>query len=334
MIFRNVELHNIAGITELWNGSLQLQRVPEDVRLCLNPAAQERALHAANAEIRFVCDSPKAKITLSSPAGSGQFLVGHGTFLSPSGFPVSGSKLTIELEIPENLRCLKPEQADDLAFDPRVFRILLPNQPIIFFEAEGDNLRPPAPEQLPSLRYLAYGTSITEGGCATSPHLAYVAQAARRLGADLLNLGMSGSCQCEKEMADHIAGRTDWHIATLALSVNMMEFSVEEFSKRVNYAVNTIAGADTTRPVACITLFPYFTGACTNHEAEEDKAARFRQELRDAVAHCPHPNVHLIEGAEILDQLDGLTADVIHPSDYGMMRMGENLAERLAKLLP
>lgn len=331
MIFKNVELHNIVEVEEQWNGTVLPKRVPESVRACLNPGARGRSVACANAEIRFVCDGP-ARVTLSSEAGR-SFNVAYGTFLSPTVYPLSGAELTYELSIPDNLRQLKPEFAKGLAFDPRVIRILLPRTTVAFRGVEGTNVRPPTADEVPELRYLSYGTSITEGGSSTSPHLAYVAQTARILGADLVNLGMSGSCHAEKEMADYIAGRRDWQIATLELSVNMMGFEVDEFRRRIAYMVDTVAGADTTRPVACITLYPYFNGCSANHVGDEAKTAAFRQALRDVVAASPHPNVHLIEGLDLLDRVDGLSADMIHPSDHGMVRMADNLAARLRKLL-
>ncbi len=44
-------------------------------------------------------------------------------------------------------------------------------------------------------------------------------------------------------------------------------------------------------------------------------------------------NVHLIEGTDILTDIRGLTFDLIHPSDNGMIQMGRNLAEKLKQLL-
>lgn len=332
MIFRNVELHNIAEVKENWGGSFQLQRVPESVRACLNPGAQQRSLYARNAEIRFLSNSPKVRITLSSSCPD-YFQVYFGSFLDRKSYPVSGEPVTLELERPEHLRNLKPQYREGYDFDPDVFRVFLPNRIINLHGIEGDNIRPPQPKQVPSKRYLAYGTSITEGGCASVSYLSYIALTARSLGLDLINLGMSGSCHAEPEMADYIAGRTDWDVATLALSVNMRGFETEEFRTRINYTVNTVAGANTSRPVFCITLYPYFIGLCTGDSDEEEKKSElFRQILRDAVAGCPHPNVHLIEGPELLDRIDGLTADMIHPSDYGMMRMAENLSKRICEI--
>ena len=46
-----------------------------------------------------------------------------------------------------------------------------------------------------------------------------------------------------------------------------------------------------------------------------------------------HPNAHLIEGPELLTDLGGLSADLIHPADYGMLEIGQRLADRLSGLL-
>jgi lysophospholipase L1-like esterase len=228
-----------------------------------------------------------------------------------------------------------------MAFSPRVFRLVLGGSiargPINLHAVQGEGIRPPTPEELPRLRYLAYGTSITHGSSATAAHLSYVAQAARRLQADVINLGVGGSAYCEPAMADYIAGREDWHVCTLALSVNMIGagFSLDEFHKRVSYMVNRVAGADTRRPVVCITVYPHsrdfdprFTGLQDKGTSEE-----FRQRLRDAAQACPHSNVHLVEGSEIMDDITGLREDLVHPGDHGMIRMGENLAARLEPLV-
>ncbi len=122
--------------------------------------------------------------------------------------------------------------------------------------------------------------------------------------------------------------------ATLALSVNMQGFAMDEFSERVSYMVNKVAGADTSRPVACITLYPYFRDFGIEPVGQYGGTPEeYRQALREAVSTCPHPNVHLIEGPEILTDISGLTADLIHPGDNGMIEMGRNLAAKLSPLL-
>jgi len=336
MIFRNVELHNIEEATPLPAGdAVRPQRVPESVRAKLNPGAQTRMLSPACAEIRLVAEAGSASLTLSSE-GATQGVIFYGSFQDRTAVRIGKEPTTIPLAVPERLAQLDPAHTDAFPFRPQVCRLMLAGDPVHLHGVDGDGVRPPKPEELPKLRYLAYGTSITHGAAATGPHLTYVGQTARRLGADLINLGVGSFAHCEHDLADYFAGRDDWHIASLALSVNMpSEFTPDEFYERVSYMVNAVAGADTSRPVACITLYPYFRDFGLQFPVGNPKgtAEEYRQRLRDAVAHCPHPNAHLIEGPDVLVGIDGLTPDLVHPADNGMIQMGENLAKRLHALL-
>jgi len=196
-------------------------------------------------------------------------------------------------------------------------------------------VRVPIRDELPKHRLLTYGTSITHGAAATMPHLPYVRQLAWRLGIDLMNFGVGGACQCEPAFADYMASLDDWTVGMLALSVNMIGagFTPEAFYERVSYLVNTVAGANSNRPVMCVTIYPHardFFGVGNEVKAPPET---YRQKLRDAVANCPHPNLHLAEGADILTDPGGLTTDLIHPGDFGMIQMGENLAARMRTLI-
>src|SRR5690606_269350 len=54
-------------------------------------------------------------------------------------------------------------------------------------------------------RLVVYGTSITQGGCASRPGMAYPSILARRLGIETLNLGFSGNGRGEPEVAHILA---------------------------------------------------------------------------------------------------------------------------------
>jgi len=339
MQYENVILHNTEEANEVeGRDGLRLQRVPESVRVELNPSAQEKMLNPDNAEIRFRLRSGPVKLTLSSE-GHTDAVVLFGQFQANGEFVrLTDQKQTIEITLPERLAQLDPQHCEGMTFNPRVCRIVfgrLANSPVYIHSVQGD-VEPPSPDDVPKTRYLAYGTSITHGASASRPYLSYAAQTAWRLGADLINLGSGGSALCEHAIADHIAGRQDWNIASLALSVNMIGgFSREEFRERCAYMVNAVAGSDTGRSVFCITLYPHwrdFGGALAGEE-DTKKAADFRDILRAIVRDCPHPNVHLVEGPDILDNISGLGSDLLHPTDLGMIRMGENLAAAIKRRL-
>lgn len=335
MIRENVELHNVAGVRAVPTGGLRLQRVPESVRMSLNEGAQMRMLQPDTVEVRFLADGP-CRITLSSE-GQTKVTIFHGLFDSRQRFIIGTEQQTIDLAVNEILQQLDAAHCRDMSFSPSVFRVIFggpQRDPILFHGIEGKNIRPPNADDLPAICYLAYGTSITHGFDAEGPHLSYVSQTALHLGADLINLGVGGAAHCEHELADYIADRGDWQIATLALSVNMEGFPLSTFSERVSYMVNKVAGADSNRVVACITLYPYFRDFGIEPNGQTGgRPDQYRQALRDAVAACPSPNVHLIEGPEILANISGLTADLIHPGDNGMIEMGRNLAANLRPLL-
>lgn len=335
MIHENVWLHGVADLQPV-NGGVRLQRVPESVRAEINPGAQMRVRQPDNCEIRFCHAGEAVDVTLSSE-GETDVALFHGLFDGRKRWRVGREPVTLRVETGERLPSLDARWWQDHPIPPHVCRLVFGGrrrEPVILHAVQGEGVRPPAADEQPTRRYLAYGTSITHGADCEGAHLSYVAQTAWHLQADLINLGVGGACHCDPAFADYIAARTDWDVASLALSVNMQRFPMSEFTERVRYMVNTVAGADTSRPVFCITLWPYFRDfGIDESEGCGGTPEAYRQALRDVVRDCPHPNVHLLEGPELLTNMAGLTADLIHPSDHAMIEMGRNLAARILPVL-
>ncbi len=337
MQYQNVTLHNVAEVQPV-AGGVRLQRVPEAVRQQLNPKAQERALFPANCEIRFITDADVTQITLSCEYPT-PIRVFHGLFDGRVQEVIGPEPTTITLARPALLSQLERDWWRDHPFDPAVYRLVfsaMARAPVCLHAINGKGHQPPRPEQLPKRTYLAYGTSITQGAKSEAPHLSYAAQTAWRLGADLVNLGFGSSAHCEPALADYIASRADWDLATFEVSVNMLGFPLDEFRRRVEYLIHTVGSARPARPIAGITLLPFHRDCIVDAPASPSRvpAEAFRQCLREAVTRCGLPNVHLIEGPELLRNLGGLTMDLIHPSDHGMIEIAQNLALRLQPLLP
>ena len=130
-------------------------------------------------------------------------------------------------------------------------------------------------------------------------------------------------------MAEYIASREDWDVATLALSVNMANsggFSPGAFAERAEAFVNTIAAAHPEKPIACVTLFPYFDDVTASGDSEHAEA--YREALRTVVEESPHENLSLVDGPDLIP-LSGLTADLLHPGDDGMGAIGAGLSRHL-----
>ena len=342
MRYDDVTLHGIEEAVPQPDGSVRLQRVTEQLRARLEPPAQEKTLFAAGAEIRFVLRGPAARLTLSAE-GLQEFQPTARVFFGPLAgrphvYPIGTEPTTIDIGVGDDQRPAYESIPDDLAaampFHPRVVRVVLFRGVFRLHDVQGD-LRPPAAAELPELTMLSYGTSITHGSVATAFHLTYVAQAAWRLGVDLVNLGVGGACLCEPAFGEHIGARRDWDVATLALSVNMVGrgFTIEEFTQRTSYLVQQVVAPNPARPIFCITIYPYY-GDWSNELAKATAPPEeFRLALERVVgrlrADGPGARIELVPGPSLLTDVGGLCVDMIHPGDHGMLEMGERLAARM-----
>jgi len=335
--YPSMALHDVAELADPdWTDSGdELRRVPGAVAENLNVAARDRVRHPAGSEIRFVpaSDAATVRVTLSAATES---LVRPfwGTFQGEEPLELGPDPATFELSVPDPIADLDRDVAANAAdaFDPRVCRLRFePWAPVALHDAAGE-CRPPTDDETPDRRYLAYGTSITEGAAASATHLNYVSRVARDLDLDPVNLGMSGAAYCEPAVADYIADRDDWAVATLALSVNMANrgFTVDQFRERAAYLVETVAGANPDRPVVCATLFPYH--ADLRESGDRERARAYREALESVVEDCESGNVSVVDGRD-LSPADGLTTDLLHPGDAGMESIADALAAAVGESL-
>ena len=232
-----------------------------------------------------------------------------------------------------NPACLRPG-----GFSPDVWRVCLGRFPATFIELTTNHVpcRAPLASEMPDTRWLAYGSSITNGAAPTGHHLAYIYQAARHLGADVYNMGLSGSCRCQREAADYLAAREDWDVVTLEIGVNMRdECTTEAFHERAAYMVDRLTKAHPKKPVVLISIYPNIDlapyGLRTTSEMAIKQAA-FNDVLRDLAEQGPD-NLHLIDGGAVLGDFRNLAPDLLHPSDFGHIEMGRNLADLLRPFL-
>ena len=341
MRYHDVTLHGIEEAVPQPGGSVRLQRVPEQVRARLEQPAREKTLFAAGAEIRFVLRGPAARLTLSAE-GMQEFQPTARVFFGPLAgrphvYPIGTEATTIDIGIGDDQRPAYESIPEDLAtampYHPRVVRVVLFRGIFRLHDVQGD-LRPPAAAELPELTMLSYGTSITHGSAASAFHVTYVAQAAWRLGVDLINLGVGGACLCEPAFGEYIGARPDWDVATLALSVNMVArgFTIEEFTQRTIYLVQQVVSREPSRPIFCITIYPYY-GDWSNVMTAAAPPEEFRLALERVVerlrADGLGSRIELVPGPSMLTDVGGLCVDMIHPGDHGMLEMGERLAARM-----
>ncbi|TAG07365.1 MAG: hypothetical protein EAZ42_12980 [Verrucomicrobia bacterium] len=324
------EYHNISEMpVSLVGPGRRLQRLPESVREFLNPTARLLGLSPTQAEIRFVCDG-EVDLTFHSEIHHEYFRIYQGDFFQQEICIEPGQTRTISVRqdarLVKNAAALRPDSTR--GFSPEMMRVRMSGTGRISFvhgEAHQRTIRPPTAEEKPTRTLLGYGSSITQGFNASRMGVTYLAQAAKQLGMDFLNLGSGGSCFCESEMGTYLAGRDDWDVALLELGINLLgcepAVSDEEF-RELAYGIIEPVSRDPKRQVAVVTLFP------AGHDLPDSQrfAEPFREILRDHVKDLARSNVHLIEGSDVA-LWDDLSADLCHPSDVGQAAMGLRLAE-------
>ena len=335
--FHAAELRTMPGIS----GQL-LVRVPAEIGNRLNQRGKFIAMDSVTTEIRFVTDAPMVDVTLSAvkPEFGLDLLevkIYYGNFETMGVWLKPGVVTTVRL-LPQSfaINRIKSEflrKGPGIGFAPNVIRLVPQRGGLIFcgINTFGSAVRPPEPSEKPAKTCLFYGSSITNSTADGFPSVT-----CKVLGTDLINLGMSGSCHIEPELADWMAARNDWDIAVFELGINILGMEPDEFRRRVDYLLNAFLSRHPGKPLVLLTLFP------SNARFEfvmqptgEDSDAAFCSILRELHAkYAGKGNVHLIEGKDILTDLNGLGADFLHPKLYGHALMGMNLAKKLAPLLP
>lgn len=337
MIWKNIEFHNVEELEkDDVRSGLKLQRFPQMVRKNLE-RGRIAAMCSCGCEIRFVTDSYNVRISLSVQNADDDILIFRGNFFNSIHHVREGIVTTICIDVPERFDLVLPDCLKVGGFSPNVWRVFTGRNNAIFHEINTFDyeLRPPVSSETPKIKWLAYGSSITQGVGATNVYNTYVQRVASKLGVDVFNLGLSGACFCEKEIADFFANRNDWDFATLEIGVNMRNlFDAQEFKKRAVYLIDRIISMHKDKTVVLITVFPNYANYLIDPDETSAKDISFSQVLRDIVKQKNHSNLHLIEGKDILTDFTTLNADLIHPSDAGHALMGDNLAKRLSEILP
>ena len=331
MIYKNVELYNVYELVEIGKEKNIISRIPDVLRKHLkqNEYLQTRALMPDGCEIRFNLKSDIGKIMLQAKdkGAGGIYEIYQGNFFHSFQW-ISDEITTITLkreDLLSNSKKLKIlTEKNGLPFDPILTRIILPRSIILkIVDIEG-NFDIPEKEQVPSIKYLSYGSSITQGQSAIRPTGSYVMRTAQLLGVDLINLGFGGGAHLEKEMADYIAEKVKWNFATLEMGINMLyNFEVEEFKKRVEYFIPTIKEKNPDKYIFCIDIFTFGSDFFDDCNGKEKK---FREIVKKTVESLNNEKVIYIPGTEILKNVDGLGVDLVHPSPSGMEEMAWNLS--------
>ena len=310
-------------------------RVPRALAATLdvaNPGNVDLNEHTSGIRVRFCTDSPYIAIHATVPGIS---LMPHMCLTGSGGFDVYADGVFAGTVRPDYS---KKDRVDGIVFfDDAKERQIQINLPLYnpvhgLFVGLDENaaLSAPVPYRH-TLPMLFYGSSITQGGCASRPGTFYQAHLSRWLDSDYRSLGFSGHAKAEPEMAEYVASQP--------MSVLIMDYDhnaptpeyLEETHERFFL---TVREKNPTLPVVFVTKPDMLTVRPSSVENLRKRKAIVKKTYENAKARGDK-NVYFVDGESFFpDSIrDACTVDGCHPTDLGFFFMAAGLEGVLRTVL-
>ncbi len=169
-----------------------------------------------------------------------------------------------------------------------------------------------------------YGSSITQGGCASRAGNSYQGFISRRFNCDYINLGFSGSARAEDEMAEYIAN----------LDMSIFVFDYEHNAPTLDYLkethekmFKTIREKNPELPIIIMTSPRYI-----QPNGREEWGSVIKETYEKAKAQGDN-NVYFLDGKALmaLCKNEG-TIDKTHPNDLGFFAIASAVGDVIEKI--
>jgi len=167
-----------------------------------------------------------------------------------------------------------------------------------------------------------YGTSITQGGCASRPGMAHTNIISRKLNIDCINFGFSGNGKMEQPINELISG-FDPLFYVIECLPNM---TTEQVTERTIPLVKTIRERHPETPIVFVENFIYESLALNSVENSImiEKNASLRKEY-DKMIEAGFSNIFYINSYHATGDDHEGTVDGVHFTDLGFLRYAEFL---------
>ena len=294
------------------------RRMPENIAKSVSEGVYALHANTAGGRVRFVTDSPYIAIyakmdvlgkmphfALTGSIGFDLYIDNYyaKTFIPPFDIK-DGYESIFELE--------KKEQREITINFP-----LYSNVNELYIGLQEGSLLAEAEPYKNAKPVVYYGSSITQGGCASRPGMSYQAIVSRTFNYDFINLGFSGNAKAEDEMIEYIKN-LDMSIFVYDYDYNSP--SNEHLAKTHEKMFKAIREKNPLLPVIIMSRPKHFL-------TEEEKTRRdiIETTYLNAVS-AGDENVYFIDGAALTELCkDSGTVDNCHPTDFGFASMAKAL---------
>lgn len=312
-------------------------RLPAKAKGVVRPPVWSLSKKSAGIAVRFVTDATtiKAKWKLTSPSLALNHMAATG---------VSGLDLYVKTETGKWrwLAVGRPTKQEnnatlisDLIPGKREYFLYLPLyngvESVEIGIPESSQLwKAPAREAGKDKPLVFWGTSITQGGCASRTGMVHTAILGRRLNRPVINLGFSGNGRMEPEVAKLIA--------ELDASVFIMDclpnVTASVVAKETEPLVKTLRAAHPETPILLVEDRTY--GNAYLKQSSQERHHTSRLALREAYERLKKEgvkNLYYLEGDTLLGDDSEDTVDGSHPTDLGFFRQADAFEKVLKPIL-
>ncbi len=323
LVFRNAldEPFSVHGLCNPYDGT-PYHRIPQEVADATNEGVRWLNLHTSGGRVRFKTTSPHLAVRVKL---SGVGLMPHMTLVGTAGLDVylgfAGEYRYYASCMTEGGNDAAIKMTENRGYTNMVWlpvegmKDVLLNLPLyggieeLWIGLSPDAaVEPAAPyRDLPPTVY--YGSSITQGGCASRPGNNYPNILSRKFGVDFRNLGFSGSARGEQAISDYIASQP---MSAFVYAYDHNAPTVEHLAATHEPMYLNIRATHPDIPVIFITR----PGIRYN----PDEVAR-REVVKATYARAKSrgENVYFVDGEQIFAIFggDGGSVDGCHPNDLG-----------------
>lgn len=307
-------------------------RMPQSIADATNEGVAHLNKNTAGGRVRFCTDSPCIAIHAvmkNEPAND------HLTLCGQSGFDlyrkVNGADTFVRTFRPpvgmkEGYSSLLPTPASMGEYT--INFPLYDNVQAVYVGLKKTAALTAAPDYRNAKPAVFYGSSITQGGCASRPGNSYQAILSRRLELDYRNLGFSGSGRAEQVICNYIAG--------LEMSIFVCDYdhnapTYEHLEATHLNLLRTVRAAQPTLPILVVSAPDVLLGDPAFWQPRRELIRKNVETLQAE----GDTNIIFLDGASLFagDDWDSCTVDGCHPNDLGFWRMAQAMEPAIKKLL-
>lgn len=174
---------------------------------------------------------------------------------------------------------------------------------------------------------VVYGTSITQGGCATRPGMSYTNILTRKLNREVINLGFSGNGQLDYEIAELMATRKDASLFVLDFIPNV---NADQLKEKTRPFYDILRKSNPHTPILFVEtiIFPHSSFDKAIFDTITEKNRLLREEF-ESIQKKGDKNVFYLPTDKLIGFDGEATVDGIHLTDLGFARFATQLQKKI-----